>query len=364
MANDEERDRSLPSSGSAGTDEGAGGESDGASTVSQRTETVLLNSLDGLVSDRRSILEDEESARLLRDAYRAVTTPSTRTSIESVLERLAAGSEEPNGSGSGEETATESLAAVLADIAGELAARGARIQIDHDVSLTLSPTLVAVHRFFHTRDPADLHPLMAGEVNIPTLERAATAAEAGDFETAAVEFATAVDERSDTETAIAVRTLSAWAHHRAGDDESAVAAVRDVLRHDQDAWPARLVGVAAAHSNPEWFRDGRLSSEAYVRVRTELSDDASLDVAVVDADGTERWLEGSPACFIAQELPADGALRLRLSGPPGQLPPLHAYYLAVGVVEPGSAQSRSVEQILLDGPLTADPTERVHIRTQ
>jgi hypothetical protein len=354
MADYEDSDRPPAPSDSAGTDGVVGSEeSDEASAESQRTETVLLNSLDGLVSDRGSILADGDSERLLRDAYRSVTTPSTRTSVESTLERLA----ERDADGG---AAAETLAVVIADIAAELAARGATLEVDHDVSLGLSPTLTAVHRFFHTRDIDDLSPLTTDGEVAPALERAATAAGDGEFGTAAVAFEEAADKRSVTATA--VRTLAAWAHHRAGDDESAVAAVRDVLRRDQDAWPARLVGVAAAHSNPEWFRDGRLASEAYVRARTNVPDDASLDVAVVDAEGTEQWLDGSPACFVAPELPASGTLRLRLRGPPGELPPLHAYYLAVGVVEPESRKSRSVEQILLDGPLTTDPTERVRIR--
>lgn len=354
MPDYEDRDRSPPSSGTNGTDDVVGSEEpESERTESQRTETVLLNSLDGLVSDRRSILVDEASERHLRDAYRSVTTPSTRTSVASVLDRLADGE-------SAADADTESLAVVLADVAAELAARGATLQIDHDVSLALSPTWTAVHRFFHTRDLDDLSPLATDDEDTPTLERAAAAARDGAFETAAEGFNRAADAHSD----IAARTLSAWASHRAGDDAGAVAAVRDVLRRDQDAWPARLVGVAAAHSNPEWFRDGRLASETYVRVRTNVSADASLDAGVVDDEGRERWLDGTPECFVASTLPARGTLRLRLRGPPGNLPALHAYYLAVGVVEPASSKSRSVEQILLDGPVTADPTERVRIRTQ
>lgn len=361
MADYEDRDRSPPSSGSHGTDDVVGSEApEGDHVESQRTETVLLNSLDGLVSDRGSTLADEESERRLRDAYHRVTTPSTRTSVESTLDRLAESA--PDGDESPADDAMESLTVVLADVAAELATEGATLQIDHDVPLSLSPTLTAVHRFFHTRDPEDLSPLTTHDGTSSTLERAAAAGEEGAFEAAAAAFEDAADAHSDAEAAGTVRTLSAWAHHRAGDDERAVSAVRDVLRRDQDAWPARLVGVAAAHSNPEWFREGQLASEAYVRVRTSVSADASLDVAVVAEDGRERWLDGTPACFVVPELPASGTLRLRLRGPPGELPPLHAYYLAAGVVEPESHKSRTVEQILLDGPLTTDPTERVRIR--
>lgn len=357
MADYEDRDQSPPSTDPNGADDAVGNrEADEPNAASRRTETVLLNSVDGLVSDRRSILVDEASERHLRDAYRSVTTPSTRTSVASTLDRLADG-------GPGPDADAESLAAVLADVAGELGARGATLRIDHDVSLALSPPLTAIHRFFHTRDPDDLPPGLTDGRVAPRVTRAATAAGDGAFETAADAFEAAADERSDADGTTALRTLSAWARHRAGDDEAAVTAVRDVLRRDQDAWPARLVGVAAAHSNPEWFRDGRLASEAYLRVRTNVPADASLDAAVVDEEGRARWLDGTPACYVAPTLPARGTLRLRLQGPPGDLPPLHAYYLAVGVVEPASNKSRSVEQILLDGPLTAEPTERVRIRT-
>lgn len=363
MTEDHDSDRSFSSPDSISAEVAGEKEPNGDGSDSQRTETVLLNSLDGIVSDRDSVLEDDESERLLRDVYRAVTTPSTRNTIGSTLDKVAERSQRSKGGNSSGDADEGSLATTIADIATKLDSRGLELQIDHEVPISFVPEFVAVHRFFHTRELGDLHPMTEDDAMAPALERAVAAVEKEDFETAAAAFGEAIDKNSDVTSGVAVRVLRAWADHRAGDDESGVERVKEVLRRDQDAWPARLVGVAAAHSNPEWFREGKLASEAYLRVRTETSTTASFDAAVVDNSGTERWLDGTPNCFLANELPAEGRLRLRLRGPPGELPPLHAYYLAVGVVEPESAQPRTVEQILLDGPVTADATEQVRIRT-
>ncbi|WP_336036227.1 hypothetical protein [Halobacterium yunchengense] len=350
------------------------------------TETVVLNGLDGLVSDRGSVLADDASERALRDAYREVTDAAERDVVAGALDRLAAvqAVEDAERSTTGEESAggvgepadrerddgepiddEQVVADVVGRVVDELSARDATFVVDHDAALDLAPSSCAVYEFFGARDPALLAPLADDAATADALERGGEAAAAGDLAAAAGAFEDGVDAAAEAGAAAAgtaARVLAAWAHHRDGDDERALELVRSALLRDGDYWPARVVGVAADHSNPEWFRAGRLTSEAYLRVRASVPDAASVDAALVDGDGAERWLDGSAACFRASSLPAGGHLRLRLRGPPGALPGLHVYYLAVGVVEPESARPRSVEQILVDGPEPAGHAERVRIR--
>lgn len=366
MAGHRNSDQSRTPFGAVDVDEAVddgGSNGDDPPGDGRRTETVVLNGLDGLVNDRPAVLADPESERILRDAYRSVTAPATRRTVAAALDRLAPAvqsmdvDDDAAADASGDDRL---LAEVVADVADALADRDATFVVDHDVPLDLSTHSTAVYRFFGTHDPESLQPLI--DNGIAALERGAEATRDGDPATAADAFEDAAEAATDSDIDTAVRTLCAWAHHRAGDDDRALEFVEAALLRDENAWPARLVGVAADHSTPDWFRAGRLASEAYLRVRAAVPEGASVRAAAVDGEGAERWLDGNPDCFRAPRLPAEGRLRIRLRGPPGRLPALYAYYLAVGVVEPESARPRTVEQILLDGPASGESSERVRIR--
>lgn len=364
---DDNTDDESGASGPPPADDGpppdpGGGQPDGddAGTL---TGTVVLNGLADVVDEERAVLADEETRRILDDAYRSVTTPADRSACERALESARDGSEDaaggPDGASADEQTLTD---AVLATVE-ELEARDASLTVDHEVPLGLDERPVRVHRFFATRDGAVLAPLADDDRVADAFERGAAAARDGEMAAAAAAFEEGIEAGGDAGVGVAARVLAAWASHRAGDDEAALERVREALRRDADAWDARLVGVAADHSSPEWFREGRLASEAYLRVRTAIPDGATVEAGVVDdADGSVDWLDGDPSGYLVPRLPLAGRLRLRFRGPPDGLPSLHAYYLAVGVVEPESMRPRTVEDTLLDGPLTASASERLRIR--
>ena len=354
-------------SGYGGTD-GTASRTDAAGTL---TGTVVLNGLRDVVDGSRTVLADEGSVRALEEAYRAATTADERTAVAAAFEGLDEGDDASDAdasdasdgdSGSGERPPAETVERVVAAVVHELSVREATLAVDHEVPLDPDERAVRVHRFFEAREPSILSPLADGAV-ADALRRGATAARDGEWEAAAAAFGAAVDAaEEDSRSGLTARVLAAWATHWAGDDAAALDLVEEALRLETEAWDARLVGVAADHSSPEWFREGRLSSDLYLRVRAAMPDGASVDAAVVGADGSVDRLDGDPSCFRVHRLPLDGRLRLRLRGAPGALPDLHAYYLAVGVVEPESARPRTVQQTLLDGPVTASATERLRVR--
>jgi len=96
-------------------------------------------------------------------------------------------------------------------------------------------------------------------------------------------------------------------------------------------------------------------------VRSAIPESGDLGAAVGrpdDASGL-AWtdLSGDPGYLPIDRLTPKMGVRLRLSGALDALPELHAYYLAVGIVDESIESPRSVERQFVTGPNTIEATE-------
>ena len=315
--------------------------------------TVLLNALRDATGDAADVVDDERSRDVLTDAYRAATTDAERRDFERALGQAGAGDALPG--------AEATLEAVTDAVARELLGEGVALELTHEAGATLAVRDVALYRFARTREPAALETLSLSPAVAEAVDAGAARVAEGAHDQARTEFRAAVEAADTREEHVSARVLAAWACHWAGDDEAALPLVTEALERDPDAWPARMVGTAADHESPTLFRSGRLAVRAYLRVRAAVPDDGRIE-ARVRPEG-EDWtrLSGSLDCLTVPELAPELDVALKLRGPLDGLPTMHAYYLAVGVVDESDEVPRNALVQPLKGPETADATETVRL---
>ena len=338
--------------------------------------SMVLNALVEIGAEQPVTLVDEDSVATVSRAYKATTTPDERHRFVAALNAKQTDSNEDtivaSNENGHESTNTSSasdtvLVATAREVTAELAARNARFTVTHEAPLSLTPRSVALYRYGQTRDPDIVTDLPISESVRSQVVAALAEIEADAPNEAAQKLVMSINDASTHDDAITVRVLGAWARHWAGNDTGAIDLVEEALHLDTKAWAAQQVGLAANHQSPEFFRDGRLAATVYLRARVAMSDNTSIEAALgyATSHGELEWrtLTGPFTCAAVDLLPSEGRLRFRLSGDPHEMPTLHMYYLTLGVIEPLSQRARSVDEILIDGPITTDAKETLHIET-
>lgn len=313
---------------------------------------VLLNALADVAGEERRILADEASADLVRQALTDATSAEQRERFHAVLGRLGT-----DGATDGESRAV--VQAVVDAVRERLTAAGTRITVDHEVPIPADPVETAVYDFTMNADATALIGLDLPEAITDLIERGARLCEAGEFEAAAEAFTRATDEAKTGDGSVTARTLTAWAHHWAGDDHAAIDFVEEALHLHTDAWLPTLAGFSAdpdpAFARPEQFRDGKYAAMAALRYTVDTPDGTSLTpfLARRDDDGAiDSWVElqGTDECTPIHRLGAEPVLRLRLTGEVPAFPAIHSYYVGLGIVDLEVNELREVYRLLVNGP--------------
>lgn len=316
------------------------------------SRTLVLNALRD-VAGGQAVLADAESRELVADAFEAAAHEAERHRFR---ERVA-GAE-----GHLDEETGDFADAIAGSVLEELADRGTEATLVHEASLSVPVREAAVYAFMTSRDPAALADLSLPAAVRERVDEGATALADGDPEAAADAFERAVDESGAGDGGVATRVLAAFAHHLAGADPAAMHLVEETLHLDTRVWTAKLVGYAADHRYPEKFREGKLGSRVFFRWTTEVPADATVTVSVGPAGGEAEPLTGRDECMPLPRLWPETTVRVEVTGELPDLPTIESYYVATGVVDLEVFEVRSVENVLLSGPETADADERVRFR--
>lgn len=313
--------------------------------------TAVSNALRAIVDRTDGVLEDERSRETVAATYRAVTDDERRRDFERALSQTDDGAGPP-----GTQVA---LASVVDEVYRRLRDDDVRLRTSHETSVTLRPRDVALYRFSRTRDPTELDALDVSPAVADRLEAGADATANESFDAAREAFRAATDRAETVDEHVVAHVLAGWAAHWAGADDDALPHVTTALERDESAWPARMVGTVADHDSPSSFRDGRLAVRAYLRVQADVPESSTLRTAVRGRDDEWETLSGPLGCLLLPDLETRMDVRLRRAGPLDEFPSLHAYYLAVGVVEPDDADPKNVLHQPLQGPETTASTDTV-----
>lgn len=319
------------------------------------SRTFVLNALRDLCGGP-PVIADEASREVVADAFEAAVTPADRDRFRDRLEAIR---DRPESDLSEEDQ--RFLLDFAADVLDVLAARGTTATLVHEARLSVPPREAAVYSFMVGADPAVLQTFPMPEAVADPVSAGAEAFADGDFETAIERFDEAIDESAGGDGAIAARVLAGAACQRAGRDADAMDYVEETLHLETRAWTAKLVGYAADHRFPEKFREGKLGSRVFLRWAAGLPETGEVEAAVGPADGSEepRPLTGSPECQPIDRLWPETTVRVSVTGQLPDVPNVETYYVATGVADLEVFEARTVEQVLLSGPSSADATERL-----
>lgn len=326
-----------------------------ASASEDLSRTFVLNALRD-ICDGPEVLDDEGSRAIVREAFEAAVSEADRERFRS---ELSAAREFPD-----EELVEEVQQFFLgcaSDVVDELVDRGTHVTLIHRAPLSVPAREAAVYSFMVSEDPAVLDDLSVPDAVRERLDAGAAAFAAGDFDEAVDAFDAAISESAGGDGAIAARVLAGAACHRGGRDEAAIDYVEETLHLEMDVWTAKLVGYAADHRFPDKFRNGKLGARVFFRWSTDF--DGVEDVAVAlgpDDDAVEPTpLDGGMECMPVDRLWPDSVVQLEVSGVLPSVPAVQTYYVATGVADLEVFEARTVEELLLSGPATADATERL-----
>jgi hypothetical protein len=320
------------------------------------SRTLVLNGLVDLCGGP-AVLDDEDSRATLRAAFDAALHVAERDKFE----RLVA-DEDPEAL---DEEGQRFLTTCAAEVLDELVDREVTATLLHDAPLTVSDREAALYSFLVTHDPSALDALAVGDDVRAHLDAGATAVADEAFGEAATAFEDAVTESAGGDGAIAARVLAAYACHRDERDEAAMDYVEEALHLETRAWTAKLVGYAASHRFPEKFRTGKLGGRVFFRWSAEVPDVGDVLVAVGpagsdgDAFPDPTPIEGSDQCRPFERLWPETTVRVAVSGTLPEVPSVDSYYVATGVADLEVFEARTVEEVLLSGPMGDDATERV-----
>lgn len=329
-------------------------------------EQLVLNALRDLVEEKSIVLADDASRDLIREAYEMAVSPEEQRSFKSALDAVVTDSAEIDGVPDHDTTPAEVVGAVTK----ELADRGAMATIDHVMRVSLAAREVALYNVMRCGQMSGLETLESIDGISEHVADGVDYLMAESHERAIRVFEEAIGSAESTDAKVVARVLSGWAHHQAGNDPEALEVIEEVSDLDESAWSARMVELSAGADSPELFRNGLHGTGVYLRARATIPDESEIDAAIGRLDDEtaalpSEWtaLPGAVGFFGVDELGATTWLRLRMHGPITSLPVVHAYYLALGVIDERNEVPRSVDEIFLTGPETATTMERVRLES-
>lgn len=324
------------------------------------SRTLVLNALLD-VRGQGTVLADDDSRAIVAAAVDdALDDDELARLDEAVADLDAAPGEDPDA-----ETGAflDAVAGTVLDAMGD---DGVRATLVHDAPLDVTAREAAVYTFMVSRDPGALADLDLPAAVRDEVDAGAEAVADGAFEDAVERFDAAIDAAGDTTAgatvgtgALAARVLAGFACHLAGEDAAAVDYVEETLHLDTGVWTAKLVGYAADHRYPQKFRDGKLGARVFFRWSTDIPEDADVTVSAGPAGGEPEPLEGRWECRPLPALWPETTVRVEVAGDLPDLPAVQTYYVATGVADLEVFEARSVENLLLTGPATANATEQV-----
>lgn len=326
-------------------------------------DPVLLNALADVAGEERWILTDDTSAELIRQAFIDATSAPERERFNEAIGRLQTGGETNSAS-------REAVETVVDAVRERLTEAGTRITVDHEVPIPADPVETAVYDFTMNRDATALIGLDLPEAITEHIETGATRSEAGEFEAAAEAFTRATDEAKTGDGSVTARTLTAWAHHWAGNDHAAIDFVEEALHLHTDAWLPTLAGFSSdpdpAFARPEQFRDGKYAAMAALRYTVDTPGTTSLTPFLARRNDTgeiDSWVEldGTDECTPIHRLGPDPVLRLRLTGEVPAFPAIHSYYVGLGIVDLEVTELREVYRLLVNGPAGERVSETITV---
>lgn len=326
-------------------------------------DPVLLNALADAIDQVENILEDDISRSLIQETLKDATSEADREGFEAAVRRVRS-------AGETNLEDRETVTTVVDAVRTALADRGARVVVDHRVTVSIGAREAALYNFSQSKDPAELANLSLPTAAMVHVEDGAALVDEGDYEAAAAAFSKAVDETGAGDGGLTTRTLAGWANHWAGNDDAAIDFVEEAMHLHTDAWSPTLVGFSAdpeaSFATSQQFRDGKYAAMALLRYTVDCPEQTSLtpSVGLAITDGEVReWIEltGDDECTPVPRLGAETVLRLELTGSVPEFPAMHGYYLGLGIVDREVTETREVYRLFVDGPFSECVTETVRI---
>lgn len=317
------------------------------------SRTLVLNGLRDVVGEA-DVLADEQSRETLSDAFEDALHVAERDRFATAV--VDALSEELD-----DET-DRFLQTCADDVLQELIDREVTATLTHDVRLSVPPHEAAVYSFMVSRAPEALADITLADAVRERVDAGAEAIAAGEFEQAVEAFDDAVTESGGGDGSLTTRVLAGYACHLAGRDDDAMHYVEETLHLDTGLRTAKLLGYAADHRYPEKFRSGKLGSRFFFRWSTGLPMVGEVTTSAGPAGGEITPLEGSEECLPLPALWPETTVRVEVSGTLPKIPSVESYYVATGVADLDVYEARTVEEVVLSGPMDADAEETLRLR--
>ncbi|WP_227378485.1 tetratricopeptide repeat protein [Haladaptatus halobius] len=315
----------------------------------QTTRTFVLNALKDIVGRGPSVITDDRSESLLREAYDRAIEPERQELFTRQL-RYTNGDSAVN---------STLLMTVVDEVLAELVNQSVSIHLNHTVSASFRKRETALYNFIVAHEPGELKNLTLGAKSASYVHDGARAIRANNFERATRNFERATEESGGDDGAVASRVLAAYANHLRGADAVAIDYVEEALHLDTRTWTAKAVGLAADHRFSNQFREGKLGIRVYLRWTADVPREGEMTATFGPKGGELTPLVGMGDCMPIDRLHPESELRLRLCGSPTRFPFLQSYYLALGVIDLEVCEPWSVERIFLDGPVTDGVSETI-----
>lgn len=325
--------------------------------ATDRSRSVLLNGLRDVVMGTTAVADADTRHRLEQSLHEA-TTSDQRGDFVTALHHLEAADD-----GVVDDETHATLRETVDSVIDHLASSNSRLTVRHEAGEAIPPRTVALYNFWRTRDVAAFEAVSYPVEVMRPVEDGVTAVDEQSFVDARRSFERAIDA-AEGDVAVDTRVLASLAAHWAGDDARALDYVEEALQFESGHRIAVLLGSILSGSSSDRYRDGRLAVTAYLRTRARVPAGGSVRVRVgLGGPGDTEWGEWSTEldCLPIECLGSHTRVAFELTGPIDAFPSLDTYYLALGTIEPERSIPRTVDHVLLDGPVTGDAAESLTI---
>lgn len=331
------------------------GAPDGAATRGGRE--VVLNALVDVHVGDYDFVADDESRRIVDDAFDRAIQTRERTAFVRSFEALA---DLTTGEFRGDHDRLYELADA---VCVELDDDGVRAVFDHRAYRRFDPRQVAAYNFARSPGPEALEGLDLPSMAHPAVLEGADLAAGGSFERAADRFEAATDAAGAGPWAPTLRALAGWSHLWAGDADRAAMLADEALDLEWDAWDSKLLWVAATNVEVDRVVAGEVGVGVVLRwtaPRTD-PDDLTVRTGLADPDGEIEWTdrETGVGWIIIESIAPETWVGFRIETPVGAFAGMEAYYLGSATFDTEWEELKEIERVLLSGPETADPIETV-----
>ncbi|WP_121823566.1 tetratricopeptide repeat protein [Halostella salina] len=323
-------------------------------TYNDSVGSILVNAVADIALDQNALLSDDTSRTVISEAYETALRPDQRDQFKTALREVQADQQQAE--------VDDIVDTSIAEVSQALIQNDVKLTVEHTVTIEFDQREAWLYRVIQSGDPVGIEALELSPDVRREIKQGVDSLNAADPESAAERFTTAIGKGTTTDDKVTSRVLAAWANYLAGEPERALDFAEEALHLHTGSFTTRLVILLADHNSTDHQEQNELNSKLYIRTQANVETEGGIQIEVFGSD-TGRQITSNTGYIPLSWIESETRIRFTLSGYVDSFPELHAYYLALGLVDEDRGIPRSVEKVFAEGPDSAVSTETVRFET-